>query len=237
MKAAGETIWVVEDAPDIRELVQYHLERDGFRVACESTLAGARARLARSRPTLMVLDLMLPDGNGLDFCRELRKNPETERIPVIMLTARGEDTDIVVGLEVGADDYITKPFSAKVLLARIRAVLRRRSAAAQDEPDDGIVSRGPLVIDQQRFVTTLEGDQLTLTRSEFMLLLLLARRPGVVFSRYQIVDGVHGADYPVTDRSVDVLVVGLRRKLGKWGSLIETVRGVGYRFCANREEP
>ena len=237
MKAVGETIWVVEDAPDIRELVQYHLERDGFRVACESTLAGTRARLARSRPTLMILDLMLPDGNGLDFCRELRKNPETERIPVIMLTARDEDTDIVVGLEVGADDYITKPFSAKVLLARIRAVLRRRNAAAQDEPDEGIVSRGPLVIDQQRFVTTLEGDQLTLTRSEFMLLLLLARRPGVVFSRYQIVDGVHGADYPVTDRSVDVLVVGLRRKLGKWGSLIETVRGVGYRFCANPEEP
>lgn len=234
MKAGASTVWIVEDAPDIRELVQYHLEREGFAVAGESTLEGIRARLKHGQPSLLLLDLMLPDGNGLDFCRELRRNPATAGIPVIMLTARDEDTDVVVGLEVGADDYVTKPFSAKILLARIRALLRRRAGAAEHADDGEVVTRGVLMIDRQTFTSTLEGQPLTLTRSEFMLLLLLARRPGVVFSRYQIVDGVHGADYPVTDRSVDVLVVSLRRKLGAWGHLVETVRGVGYRFKADR---
>jgi two-component system phosphate regulon response regulator PhoB len=235
LRTDASTVWIVEDAPDIRELVQYHLEREGFGVACESTIEGMRARLKRGQPSLLLLDLMLPDGNGLDFCRELRRNPATAGIPVIMLTARDEDTDVIVGLEVGADDYVTKPFSAKILLARIRAILRRRAGTEERAGDGEIVTRGALTIDRQQFVAMLAGQPLTLTRSEFMLLLLLARRPGVVFSRYQIVDGVHGADYPVTDRSVDVLVVSLRRKLGGWGHLIETVRGVGYRFKAGQE--
>lgn len=226
-----KTIWITEDDPDIRELVRYHLERDGYAVKSEATVAATRARLARGLPALLLLDLMLPDGNGLDFCRELRRNDATANLPVIMLTARDEDTDVVVGLEVGADDYITKPFSPKILLARVRAVLRRRLASETAE-EGGILTQGPLVIDRQQFTVTLDGTPLSLTRSEFMLLLLLAKRPGVVFSRYQIVDGVHGADYAVTDRSVDVLVVNLRRKLGGHGGLIETVRGVGYRFRA-----
>ncbi len=225
----AKTIWITEDDPDIRELVRYHLERDGYAVKSEATLAATRTRLARGLPALLLLDLMLPDGNGLDFCRELRRNEATANLPVIMLTARDEDTDVVVGLEVGADDYITKPFSPKILLARVRAVLRRRLASETAE-EGGILTQGPLVIDRQQFTATLDGTPLSLTRSEFMLLLLLAKRPGVVFSRYQIVDGVHGTDYAVTDRSVDVLVVNLRRKLGDHGGLIETVRGVGYRF-------
>jgi two-component system alkaline phosphatase synthesis response regulator PhoP len=224
-----KSIWITEDDPDIRELVRYHLERDGYAVKSEATVAATRARLARGLPALLLLDLMLPDGNGLDFCRELRRNEATANLPVIMLTARDEDTDVVVGLEVGADDYITKPFSPKILLARVRAVLRRR-LASETVVEGGILTQGPLVIDRQQFTATLDGTPLSLTRSEFMLLLLLAKRPGVVFSRYQIVDGVHGADYAVTDRSVDVLVVNLRRKLGDHGGLIETVRGVGYRF-------
>ena len=234
MKLPEQSIWLLEDDADIRELVRYHLERDGFATLCEGTLAGMRARLARGRPALLILDLMLPDGNGLDFCRELRSDEATAAIPVVMLTARDDDTDVVVGLEVGADDYITKPFSPKILMARVRAVLRRRRSA--EEASDGeTVARGPLAIDKRRFTVTLAGKPVTLTRSEFMLLLLLARRPGVVFSRDQIVDGVHGADYAVTDRSVDVLVVNLRRKLGRWETLVETVRGVGYRFRAGQE--
>ncbi len=234
MNLPEQSIWLVEDDADIRELVRYHLERDGYAVVCEKTLAGMRARLARARPDLLILDLMLPDGNGLDFCRELRSHEATAAIPVVMLTARDEDTDVVVGLEVGADDYITKPFSPKILIARVRAVLRRRRSA-EEATDGDTVARGPLVIDKRRFTVALAGKPVTLTRSEFMLLLLLARRPGVVFTRDQIVDGVHGADYAVTDRSVDVLVVNLRRKLGRWETLVETVRGVGYRFRAGQE--
>jgi len=192
--------------------------------------------MARRQPDLLLLDLMLPDGNGLDYCRELRKQAATEKLPIIMLTARDEDTDVVVGLEVGADDYLTKPFSPRILLARIRAVLRRRRSAETGD-GNGVVVQGPLRIDREHFTATVEGRSLALTRSEFMLLLLLARRPGVVFSRDQIVDGVHGTDYAVTDRSVDVLVVSLRRKLGPHERLIETVRGVGYRFRADRGQP
>jgi two-component system, OmpR family, alkaline phosphatase synthesis response regulator PhoP len=231
---AEQAIWLTEDDSDIRELVNYHLEREGYAVKCDRTLAATRARMAKGQPALLLLDLMLPDGNGLDYCRELRKNEATERLPIIMLTARDEDTDIVVGLEVGADDYITKPFSPRILLARIRAVLRRHQTA-EAATEGNTIAQGPLFMDKEHFTATLDGAPVTLTRSEFMLLMLLARRPGVVFSRYQIVDGVHGADYAVTDRSVDVLVVNLRRKLGKHERLIETVRGVGYRFSANKE--
>ena len=231
---AGPVIWLTEDDPDIRELVRYHLEREGYTVACEATLAGTRARMARRQPDLLLLDLMLPDGNGLDYCRELRKQAATERLPIIMLTARDEDTDVVVGLEVGADDYLTKPFSPRILLARIRAVLRRRQVA-ETAAGEQTVARGPLLIDREHFTATVEGRPLALTRSEFMLLLLLARRPGVVFTRDQIVDGVHGTDYAVTDRSVDVLVVSLRRKLARHEGLVETVRGVGYRFRTDQE--
>jgi len=230
----GPVIWLTEDDPDIRELVRYHLEREGYSFVCEATLAATRARMARRQPDLLLLDLMLPDGNGLDYCRELRKQAATEKLPIIMLTARDEDTDVVVGLEVGADDYLTKPFSPRILLARIRAVLRRRRSAETGD-GNGVVVQGPLRIDREHFTATAGGRPLPLTRSEFMLLLLLARRPGVVFSRDQIVDGVHGTDYAVTDRSVDVLVVSLRRKLGPHERLIETVRGVGYRFRADRE--
>jgi len=225
---AGETILVVEDDADILELMQFQLEREGYRVRLARTVAEARAALARATPALMLLDLMLPDGNGLDFCRALHAAPATQALPVVMLTARDDDTDVVAGLEVGADDYVTKPFSPRILLARVRAVLRRRQA----EPEDAaaLLVRGPVRIDRTHYGVHIEGRAVTLTLSEFRILELLARRPGVVFSRYQIVDAVHGSDYPVTDRSVDVQIVGLRRKLGKHAGLVETVRGVGYRF-------
>jgi two-component system phosphate regulon response regulator PhoB len=186
-------------------------------------------QMARERlPDLILLDLMLPGIDGFEVCRILKGDSRTQQIPILMLTAKGEETDIVTGLELGAEDYITKPFSPKVLIARIRKVFRREV----QEPQDG---EAPLrvhnmVIDPGRHEVTIEGEVITLTYTEFRLLHLIATRPGWVFTRAQIVDAVRGIDYPVTDRSVDVHVVGLRKKLGKSGSYVETVRGVGYRM-------
>jgi two-component system phosphate regulon response regulator PhoB len=225
---AGETILVVEDEEDVVELLTYNLGREGFRVLTAGDgpkgLASARTKL----PDLILLDLMLPGMDGLDVCRELKRDEKTARIPVVMVTAKGEESDVVVGLEMGADDYVAKPFSVKVLAARVRAVLRRRK---QPPPDKTSVVRvHDLVINPGRHEVLLKGRPLDLTLSELRILHLLASRPGWVMTRDQIVDKVHGEDYPVTDRSVDVQIVGLRRKLGPRAESIETVRGVGYRF-------
>lgn len=223
-----ESILVVEDEEDILELVRYTLTKDGYRV--ETAESGERAlkALTSKRPDLIVLDLMLPELDGLEVCRTLKSDPRTHHIPVVMLTAKGEESDIVAGLELGADDYITKPFSPRVLVARIRAVLRRRSRAELKDTDT--VSIHDLVIHPGRHEVLLAGEPLSLTYSEFKLLHLLARRPGWVFTRYQIVDAIRGIDYPVTERAVDVQIVGLRKKLGEAGKYIKTVRSVGYKF-------
>lgn len=231
---ARETILVVEDDRDIQELVQFHLQREGYVVQLADSVEQARQRLERNLPALAILDLMLPGESGFDFCRALRRDPRTRTLPVVMLTARDEAADVVAGLEVGADDYVTKPFSPRILLARVRAVLRRH--APEEAAEAPLIERGAIVIDREHHVVRVAGREPTLTLSEFRILELLARRPGVVFTRYQIVDAVHGSDYPVTDRSVDVQLVGLRRKLGKHGALLETVRGVGYRFKAAADD-
>jgi len=225
---ANETILIVEDEADIRELIRYNMEREGYKVVECASSEEATASLARALPDLVLLDLMLPGTDGFAFCRGLRSTERTAKVPVIMVTARDEDADIVAGLEVGADDYVTKPFSARILSARVRAVLRRRASEPGDEKS--VLVRGPIEIDRDHHAIKVDGNPVAMTLSEFKTLDLFVRRPGVVFSRYQIVDAVHGADYPVTDRSVDVQIVGLRRKLGKYGDLIETVRGVGYRL-------
>jgi len=175
-----------------------------------------------------MLDLMLPELDGLDVCRLLKADAETAAIPVMMLTAKGTEADIVAGLEIGADDYITKPFSPRVLLARVKAVLWRNEAPI--EADKNILRIYDIEIDPGKHRVQVCGKPIKLTRTEFNLLRFLAARPGWVFTRYQIVDAIHGSDYPVTDRSVDVQVVGLRKKLGTAGKNIETVSGVGYRF-------
>ncbi len=231
---AQETILAIEDEKDIQELIRFNLERDSYKVVTADSVEAAGKLLARQLPSLILLDLMLPGENGYDFCRRLRSDERTQQIPVIMVTARDEDSDIVAGLEVGADDYITKPFSPRVLLARVRAVLRRRAVEPEDSADRLV--RGPIEIDRTHHAVRIDGQPITLTLSEFRILELLLRRPGVVFSRYQIVDAVHGSDYPVTDRSVDVQIVGLRRKLGDHSDWIETVRGVGYRFHMKEAE-
>ncbi len=226
---AKERVLVVDDEEDILELLDYNLSREGYRVSRAATGEDALAAARDQTPDLIVLDLMLPGLDGLEVCRSLRANPATAKVPIIMLTAKGEESDMVAGLELGADDYITKPFSPKVLIARVRSVLRR-SHASVPLPSDTIEVHG-ITIDPGKHVVKLEGKPLDLTLTEFRILHLLARRPGWVFTRYQLVESARGEDAEVTDRSVDVHIVSLRRKLGAAGKHIETVRGVGYRLA------
>ena len=225
---------VIEDEEDIRQLIEYNLRRHGME--CEGASHGVEGMsiIRRTRPDLVLLDLMLPDISGLRICEELRKDPTTAEIPIIIISARGEETDVVHGLEGGADDYIAKPFSPKVLIARAQAVVRRR--ARPEEPAEQLLRRGKLTIIPEKNEIFVEETKVRLTFTEYQLLLLLARRPGWVFTRDQIVDKVRGENCAVTDRAVDVQVVGLRRKLGECGNYIETVRGIGYRFREDIEE-
>jgi two-component system phosphate regulon response regulator PhoB len=231
---AKEKILIVEDEEDILELVRYNLAKEGYQVDGVMSGEDALQRVKGEEYNLLVLDLMLPGVDGLDVCRMLKRDPKTARLPVIMLTAKGEEADIVVGLELGADDYITKPFSPRVLIARIKAVLRRSQPPEHEHP--AVISLRDLQIDSSRYEVRVQGQPVQLTTTEFNILLYLARRPGWVFTRYQIVDAVKGEDYIVTDRAVDVQIVGLRKKLGPVSHYIETVRGVGYRFRDEKHE-
>lgn len=224
---ARGTILVVDDEEDIQELVRLHLEREGYTVLAAGTGEQALELAKAKRPALVILDLMLPGIDGSDVCRILKADPKTRAIPIIMLTAKSEESDVVAGLEVGAHDYITKPFSSKVLVARVRRVLRTSADRARA---DEVIHVLDLTIDPARCEARLKGRPLALTYSEFNILSVLARRPGIVFSRYQIVDALHDGDYVVSDRAVDVQITYLRRKLGDCKDYIETVRGVGYRF-------
>jgi len=225
---AKERILVIDDEDDIVELVRYNLVREGFEVIGVQSGEDALLEVSKAAPALIVLDVMLPGVDGLEVCRQCKLDSALAHIPIVMLTARGEEADIVAGLELGADDYLVKPFSPRVLVARIKAVLRR-AAERQLSDDEQVVVQG-LVIDPKRHQVTINTAAVELTFTEFKMLHYLARHPGCVFTRTQIVDAVHGEDYPVTARSIDVQVVGLRKKLGELDSLIETVRGVGYRF-------
>ncbi len=228
-----DKILIIEDEEDIQELLKYNLKKDGFEQLKISGSGEEGLDAVKSFvPNIILLDLMLPGIDGLTVCRKLKSNSETEDIPIIMLTAKGEESDIIVGLEMGADDYVVKPFSNKVLIARIKSVLRR-AKSVQSEHNKTVLQRGPLLINRTKREASLSGNQLTLTYSEFEILFLLAKRAGWVFSRNQIVNQVKGDDYPVTERSIDVQIVGLRKKLGAAGDVIETVRGVGYRFKEN----
>ena len=224
-----DKVLIIEDEPDILELVTYNLQREGFAVSSADNGEEGLLRAKREGPKLILLDLMLPGMDGIEVCRRLRQNPVTSGISVIMLTAKGEESDVILGLGMGADDYVAKPFSPKVLLARIKAVLRRGKINDEAEPGD-ILSRGVLVIDLARHEARLEDEVLTLTPTEFKLLHFLAQHPGRVFPRDHIVSRVIGDDAIVLSRNVDVHIRSLRKKLGEHRELIETVRGVGYRF-------
>ncbi len=228
MSRNPKRIVVVEDEPEIEELIRFRLEREGYEVHTSGAGDHALRLIPRVMPDLIVLDLMLPDVDGLEVCRRLRADRTTRSIPIVMLTARSEESDIVVGLELGADDYLTKPFSPRILVARIRAVLRRREDRGS-EPG-AVLRQHDLVLHPGRHEVRRGDAILPLTPTEFRILQTLMARPGWVFRREQIADEIHDGDVAVTERSIDVHIVSLRKKLGASGDLIETVRGVGYRF-------
>ena len=219
-----ESILAVEDDEGILELLKYNLAKDGYRVTTVTSGEEGLQLAGSATPDLILLDLILPGEDGLDVCRRLKTDPQTRQVPIIILTAKGEEADIVTGLELGAADYITKPFSTRGLLARVRAVLRRQVAAPPG--DDAVLSIYDLVIDPGRHEVLVQGQPIDLTATEFRLLHLLARSPDWVLTRAYIVEGIRGDDYPVTDRAADVKTVALRKKLGPAAKYVETIRGV-----------
>jgi two-component system phosphate regulon response regulator PhoB len=225
---AGETVLVVEDEEDIQELIRYNLSKATYKVSCVGSGEEALKSARSNPPDLMILDLMLPGVDGLEVCRRIKQESATSFVPIIMLTAKGEETDIVVGLELGADDYITKPFSLNVFLSRVKAVLRRNQSPVEQERE--VLSFPELEIHSGRHQVLVEDKSVDLTATEFNILKYLANRPGWVFTRLQIVEAIRGEDFAVTPRAIDFQIVGLRKKLGPAAGRIETVRGVGYRF-------
>lgn len=226
---AGEKILIIEDDADIRELIKHNLVREGYSVS-EAVDGQEGLEAAKSESfDLILLDLLLPRISGLEICKALKKDSSAADIPIIMVTAKGEESDIVIGLELGASDYVVKPFSLKVLIARIKTILQRRGASATPETGQAIKFDN-LEIHPGKRKVIVDGKRVDLTFTEFQIIHFLASRAGWVFTRYQIIDAVKGSDYVVTDRSVDVQIVGLRKKLGPYGKYIEAIRGVGYRF-------
>lgn len=219
-------ILAVDDDKEILTLVQRVLEGRNYRVLTAPTGEQALKFLKEKKPDLVLLDLLMPNKDGLEVCKIIKSEDDTRNIPVIILSSRDEEADIVVGLELGADDYITKPFSERILQARIKAALRRKD----NQVESTVIKVRDLVIDTSKHEVYLGDEKLALTLSEFRILKLLSSRPGWVFSRYQIVDAIHDGKSAVIDRTVDVLIAGLRRKLGERSDLIETVRGIGYRL-------
>ncbi len=224
----NKTILIIDDEEPIRELLKLTLQSAGFDSVLEASNGEDGLALAtRYMPDLILLDLMLPGMDGLSVCRRLKSSPDTRMTPIIMLTAKSDESDIVVGLEMGANDYITKPFSRKVLTARIRAQFR----IAEQQDQSSVLQVAGLSINRDQRRVSISGESVSLTFSEFEILVLFAAHPGRVFTRGQIIRRIKGEDYPVTDRAVDVQIVNLRRKLGEWGAAhIETIRGIGYRL-------
>jgi two-component system, OmpR family, alkaline phosphatase synthesis response regulator PhoP len=234
-------ILIVEDEPEIADLIRFHVEREGFTAKAVHSGKIAMDVIARDRPTLIVLDLMLPDLDGLEVCRRLKWNEQMRQIPVLIVSAKGEESDVVAGIELGADDYVTKPFSPKVLMARLKNIIRRQheqTAVDRHSPGENRISlaEGALVVDIDRHAVRVDDQPVELTLTEFGILHFLAMRPGFVRTRDQIIRKVHGDDRVLSSRTIDVHLTALRRKLGRLGSMIETVRGVGYRLSEpNRE--
>jgi two-component system phosphate regulon response regulator PhoB len=228
---AKERIVVIEDDPDILEVIRYNLAREGYQVTAAGDGEVGHRLVVDQLPDLVLLDLMLPGRDGLDICRQLKADPATQAVPVVMVTAKSEESDIVLGLGLGADDYVPKPFSPRELLARVQAVLRRASRQDESEARERVV-RGSLDIDAGRHRVRIDGESVPFTPTEFRLLHFLATRPGRIYTREQLVNRVIGDGVVVTERNIDVHVRAIRKKLNSHRDLIETVRGVGYRFCA-----
>jgi two-component system phosphate regulon response regulator PhoB len=221
-------VLVVDDEPDLLELVRINLAQSGYTVETAASGSDALAALRRAPPDVMILDLMLPDLSGTELCARVRADQRLAALPIIMLTAKSEEIDRVVGLELGADDYVTKPFSPRELALRVRAVLRRRAPTGEEAR---VLEHGALRVDPDSHRASVDGREITLTAKEFQLLVALMGRPGRVMTRERLLDEVWGSDITVTSRTIDTHLKRLREKLGRAGDLIETVRGVGYRFA------
>ncbi len=222
------TILVIEDDKDIVEVVRYNLEREGFRVLDSGDGEQGLQAAVRNKPDLILLDLMLPGVDGLEVCRRVRTHDDLRGTPVVILTAKGEESDVVIGLELGADDYLSKPFSPRELVARLKAVLRR-AIRAEEAGERSRIEIGDVVLDSSRYELKVAGELVALTRAEFRLLWALAQRPGRVFPRDELIDKITAGESYIIDRNVDVHISSIRRKLGKAGDLIVTVRGIGYK--------
>jgi two-component system phosphate regulon response regulator PhoB len=233
MEKGEITILAIEDEDDIRKLLLHNLRKDGYAVLGASTGEEGLRLAVEQKPNLIVLDLMLPGMDGMAVCRRVRGNPDIRDTPILMLTARDGEEDMVSGLEAGADDYVAKPFSNRVILARVRSLLRRGGIRERADDNEKEIVCGGIRLIPERREATVDGRKVDLTAGEYGMLHVMMRRPGVVFTRNQLLDLVRGALHAVTDRAVDVQVVGLRRKLGPAGSRIETVRGAGYRFASD----
>lgn len=228
---ARARVLIVEDETDIANLMHFHLSREGYAPQIAQSGRLALEAVDQQKPDLVILDIMLPDLDGLEVCRKLKRDSATQQIPILMVSARGEESDIVVGLELGAEDYVTKPFSPRVLMARVKAVLRRRDSEGAKEI---LLAGGGLKIDPARHMVEIDGKAIELTLTQYRLLHFLAARPGFVRTRDQIVSAVRGEGTVLSSRAIDVHVAALRQKLGDRGEIIETVRGVGYRVSPDR---
>lgn len=224
---AKASILIIEDDRSLADVVAYNLRQQGYEVLLSSDGEDGTSMALQHQPDVVILDLMLPVVDGLDVCRKLKANKATRKTKILMLTAKGEESDQLVGFSLGADDYVTKPFSVKVLLERVKALCRRD---VDDGDDDGVINTQGVVIDPVRHSVTVAEEPLQLTRSEFRLLETLARHPGRVFARSELLDAVLGDGTIVMERTIDVHIRAIRRKMGDHADLIETVRGVGYRF-------
>ncbi len=231
MEMESKSILVIDDEEDIRELLDYNLTKEGFRVYTEPDGNSGLKVIRERRPDLIVLDLMLPGLDGLDVCRIVKNDKELSHIPIVMLTAKGEEEDVITGLELGADDYITKPFSMYILIARIKAIFRRIESRSEKRDSVSPIIVGPLIIDTQKYQVLVNKNEVKLTPTEFNILKLLALNEGKVLTRKQLLSNIQGnsVDF-VTERTIDVHLTSLRKKLGNEGWMIETVRGVGYRL-------
>ena len=227
-----EKILIIEDDPEIQEMLKFAFAREGWKLLQALTGEEGLKILRDKGADCVILDIMLPGMDGLKTLKKIREDKKSQTLPIIMCTARGEEADIIAGLELGADDYVVKPYSPRVLAARIRAGLRRKEAAAAEgeNPPKKIFQHGKLSIDIERHTVFLDKTPLDLFPTEFALLTQFMSNPDIVFSRQRLITAIRGHDYPVTDRSIDVQIMGLRKKLGDAGSMIETIRGIGYRF-------
>jgi len=229
---SAERILIIEDDPEIQEMLKFAFVREGWQITMVSTGEEGLKILQNKEADCVILDIMLPGMDGLKTLKKIRENKNLQILPVILCTARGEEADIIAGLELGADDYVVKPYSPRVLAARIRAGLRRKEAAASqsETAQRNIFQYGKISLDIERHTVHLEEKPLELFPTEFAILVQFMSNPDIVFSRHRLITAIRGNDYPVTDRSIDVQIMGLRKKLGDSGDMIETIRGIGYRF-------